>query len=62
VYQKKVGGIFLCVFIKFTNTPGTYQLLANRIGGTLDSTTSPLPVTLTIGDDSGSTLMNARFY
>jgi hypothetical protein len=62
VYQKKVGGIFLCVFIKFTNTPGTYQLLANRIGGTLDSTTSPLLVTLTVGDNSGNTGMNAKFY
>jgi hypothetical protein len=30
VYQKKVNGIFLCVFIKFTSIPGTYPLLANR--------------------------------
>jgi hypothetical protein len=34
VYQKTVNHIFLCVFIKFTSTPGQYQLLANRIGGT----------------------------
>ncbi|MBV8358349.1 MAG: hypothetical protein JO189_10490, partial [Deltaproteobacteria bacterium] len=61
VYQKRVGGIFLRVFIKFTSAPGNYQLLANRTGGTLDSTTSPMPVTLIIGDNSGSTQMNATF-
>jgi len=36
-------------------------LIANRIGGTLNSTTSPEPVTLIIGDNGGSTYMNARF-
>ena len=41
--------------------PGSYALLANRIGGTLTATTSPVPVTLSIGDNSGSTQMNARF-
>jgi hypothetical protein len=61
VYQKTVNHIFLCVFIKFTGTPGSYALLANRIGGTLTSTTSPVPVTLTIGDDSGTTQMNSKF-
>jgi len=62
VYQKTVNGIFLCIFIKFTSTPGTYQLLANRKGGTLTNTGSPVPVTLTIGDNTGSTQMNAKFY
>ncbi|MBV8361255.1 MAG: hypothetical protein JO189_25445, partial [Deltaproteobacteria bacterium] len=61
VYQKRVNGIFLCIFIKFTSTPGNYQLLANRIGGTLSTTTSPVPVTLAIGNNSGTTHMNARF-
>jgi hypothetical protein len=60
VYQKTVNHIFLCVFIKFTSTPGQYQLLANRIGGTLTSTTSPVPVTLAIGNDSGTARMNAK--
>ena len=41
VYQKTVNHIFLCVFIKFTSTPGRYILLANRIGGTLTSTDQP---------------------
>jgi hypothetical protein len=49
------------VFIKFTSTPGSYALLANRIGGTLTNTSSPVPVALTIGDNSGSTQMKARF-
>ena len=62
VYQKSLHDIFLRVFIKFTSRPGTYQLLANRIGGTLSTTTSPVPVTLTIGDNSSSTRMNAKFY
>jgi hypothetical protein len=61
VYQKTVNHIFLCVFIKFTSTPGSYALLANRIGGTQSTTTSPVPVTLAIGNDSGSTQMKARF-
>ena len=63
VYQKTINHIFLCRFIKFTGTPGTYVLvlLANRLGGTLTTTTSLVPATLTIGNDSGTTQMNARF-
>ena len=61
VYQKTINHIFLCVFIKFTSTPGTYALLANRFGGTLTSTSSPVPVALTIGDNSGTSQMKARF-
>jgi hypothetical protein len=61
VYQKTVNHIFLCVFIKFTSTPGSYALLANRYGGTLTSTTSPVPVTLAIGNDSGAAQMKAKF-
>ncbi|MBV8357741.1 MAG: hypothetical protein JO189_07365, partial [Deltaproteobacteria bacterium] len=61
VYQKRVNGIFLRIFIKFTPYPGLYQLLANRIGGTLTDTTSPVLVTLTVGNNSGSTQMNATF-
>jgi hypothetical protein len=61
VYQKTVNGIFLCVFIKFTSIPGNYQLEAVRSGGTLSTTTSPVPVTLTIGNDSGTAQMSARF-
>jgi hypothetical protein len=35
--------------------------LANRIGGILTSTTSPVSVMLAIGDDSGTTQMKAQF-
>jgi hypothetical protein len=62
VYQKTVNGIFLRIFIKFTGRPGKYVLLANRSGGILATTTSPVPVTLTIGNDSGTTRMNGKFY
>jgi hypothetical protein len=41
--------------------PGSFQLLANRHGGSLTGTTSPVPVTLTIGQNGGSTPMNAKF-
>jgi hypothetical protein len=61
VYQKTINNIFLCIFIKFTSTPGSYALLANRKGGTLSTTTSPVPVTLAIGNDSGTAQMNAKF-
>jgi hypothetical protein len=61
VYQKTVNRIFLCVFIKFISTPGSYALLANRIGGTLTSTTSPVPVALAIRNDSGTAQMKAKF-
>jgi len=49
-----------CVFIKFTNTPGRYQLLANRFSGTLTTITSPVPVALAIGNDTGTAQMNVK--
>jgi hypothetical protein len=52
---------FLCRFIKFTNTPGRHVLLAYRNGGTLTDSAGPVPVTLTIGDNGGSTQMRAKF-
>jgi beta-propeller repeat-containing protein len=62
VYQKKVNNIFLCIYIKNTSTPGSYVLLVKSGHDALTGTTiSPVPVTLTIGDNSGSTQMNAKF-
>jgi hypothetical protein len=49
----------LRVSIRFTNTPGSYRLLVFQQGG--PQFTAPEPVTLTIGNNSGSTLMNAKF-
>jgi hypothetical protein len=54
---KTVNGIFVCIFIKFTSTPGRYVLLVNGRGVT-PATTSLVPVTLIIGDNGGSTQMN----
>jgi hypothetical protein len=62
VYQKKRNDIFLYVYIKNTSTPGKYALLAYGGRGALTgTTTSPLPVALTIDDDFGTTQMKARF-
>jgi hypothetical protein len=62
VYQKKINNIFLRVYIKNTSTSGSYSLMANSGRGALTgTTTSPVPVTLTVGDNSGSTEMNAKF-
>jgi hypothetical protein len=62
VYQKTINGIARYIHIKFTSAPGIYQLVALRKGGTLTTTTSPVPVTLTIGDNSGGTQMNTTFF
>jgi hypothetical protein len=50
-----------CTSIKFISTLGSYVLLAYRKGGTLISATSLVPVTLTVGNKSGSTQMKAKF-
>ncbi|MBV8359034.1 MAG: right-handed parallel beta-helix repeat-containing protein [Deltaproteobacteria bacterium] len=60
-YQKTVNGVFFCVFLKFTPYPWVYQLLVERNGSTITDSLSPVPVTLTVGDDSGSIQMNATF-
>ena len=62
VYEKKVNGIFLCIYLKFTKTPGTYQLLVYRKGGTIDTNASPVPVSLSIDDVNGSADMIATFF
>ena len=56
VYQGTFNGIFVCVFIKFTSTPGKYVLLATA-RGVIPATASPVPVSLY----SGSTQMTATF-
>jgi hypothetical protein len=60
-YQKTVNGISRYIHIKFTSAPGIYQLVALRKGGTLTTTASPVPVTLSIGNNTGTTAMNATF-
>jgi hypothetical protein len=58
VYQKRSGNSLLRVSIQFTNTPGTYRLLVFQKGRPLF--TPPVLVTLIIGNNGGSTLMNAK--
>jgi beta-propeller repeat-containing protein len=62
VYQKKLNNIFLCLYIRNTSTPGTYILLVKSGRGALTgTTTNPVPVALTIGDNFGNTQMKAKF-
>jgi hypothetical protein len=61
-YQKTVNGIYLHLVIHSTATPGEYILLAHRVGGTLTDPTNPLPVTLTIGNNSDTNQMNPLFF
>ncbi len=60
MYQKTVNGIFVRIFIKFTSTPGRYDLLVTGRGVT-PAITSPVLVTLIIGNNGDSTHMNATF-
>jgi hypothetical protein len=61
VYQKMVNRGFIRLFIQFTNVPGSYQLLASGVDSILSNATVVVPVTLTIGDNSGSTQMSVTF-
>jgi hypothetical protein len=62
VYQDTVNSIFLCLYLKFTSTRGQYQLFATGSSTNLSATTSPVPMTLIIGQNGGGTLVNATFY
>jgi len=62
VYKKTVNGVSLRINIQFTRVPIAYTFQAYRSGGTIDSSTSPLPATLTIGNNVGTKQMNATYY
>jgi hypothetical protein len=49
------------VLIKFGSTPGSYRFLAEGKGAHLSGTTNPVTVTLSIGNDMGTTQINAEF-
>jgi hypothetical protein len=58
VYQKTINGAFLRFYIQFTSAPGSYALfVARQDGSALTGNSGPLPVTLTIGNNSGTTRM-----
>src|SRR5262249_59936908 len=61
-FQENINGVFVCFDIYLTSTPGKYLLYVSRQGGTLNTTSNPVPVTLTIGGVSGSANFNATFY
>ncbi len=54
-----IGSVSLEVPIKSTGTL-RYAFHAAATGASLTGTTNPVPVMLTIGDDSGATLVTAR--
>jgi CSLREA domain-containing protein len=59
LYHGTINGIFLRVFIKFTESPRVYSLiLGSSVGSSLTGNIQT-PVTLTIGDNFGSALMLA---
>ena len=61
-FQKNINGVFVCFDIYLTSTPGKFLLYVSRQGGTLNTTSNPVPVTLVIGATSGSANFNATFY
>ena len=62
VSETRINGIFLCIYLKSIAPPNKYQLLVYRKGGTIDINTSPVPVSLSIDDISGSADMTATFF
>ena len=59
VFRGVIDGVALNVVIEPTGA-NRYALRATAHGANLTGTTSPAPVTLTIGDDTGTASANAR--
>ena len=59
-FEGVINGVPLEVLIKFGSTPGSYQFLAEGKGANLKGTTNPVTVTLSIGDDMGTTQIHAE--
>ena len=60
-FEGVINGVSLEVLIKFGSTPGSYMLLAEGEGANLKGTTNPVTVTLSIGNELGTTQMHAEF-
>ena len=60
-FESVINGASLEVLIKFGSTPGSYQFLAEGKGADLKGTTNPVTVTLSIGNDLGTTQIHAEF-
>jgi hypothetical protein len=60
-FEGVIKGVSLEVLIKFGTTPGSYLFLAEGKGTNLSGTTNPVTVTLSIGNNTGTTHINAEF-
>ena len=61
-FEGVIKGVSLQVLIKFGSTPGSYLFLAEGKGANLKgTTTNPVTVALSIGNDSGTAHINAEF-
>jgi len=59
-FQGVINSVSLDLLIKFGGAEGSYKFLAEGRGATLSGTTNPVTVTLSIGNYSGSTSINAE--
>jgi len=60
-FEGVINRVSLEVLIKFGGTPGSYRLLAQGEGANLIGTVNPVIVKLSIGDNTGTTQINAQF-
>jgi hypothetical protein len=60
-FQGVVNGVSLQVLIKSGGAPGSYTFLAEGKGANLTGTTDPVTVTLSIGNNTGTTQIDAEF-
>jgi len=60
-FEGVINGVSLEVLIKFGSTPASYMLLAQGRGANLTGTVNSVSVTLSIGDNTGITQINAEF-
>ena len=60
-FEGVIDGVSLEVLIKFGSTAGSYTLLAEGRGANLKGTTNPVPVTLSIRNNTGNTKIHAEF-
>jgi hypothetical protein len=60
-FQGVVNGVSMQVLIKSGGASGSYTFLAEGKGANLIGTTNPVTVTLSIGNNTGTTQINAEF-
>jgi hypothetical protein len=60
-FEAVINGVSLEVLIKFGSTAGSYRFLAEGRGANLKGTTNPVTVTISIGNNTGTTKIHAEF-